>query len=199
MQVKANQVLIRAAERRQRAFVVIEDLKLVERWSHVGRVVLVGGVAYDLVVSLDIDFEVFTSGIPKITDGFRVLAELAEHPQVTKAHFSNDLSAPDQGLYWQLRYVDDVDDEWRIDLWTLAEDHPGPLSAWMVEPMQRAVTDEVRERILVLKEARAEGRTRPVASIDLYRAVIQGGVRTPEELDRFLGPTYSPSLTAWKP
>jgi len=197
--VEVDQVLIRAEERRERALVVIEDLRLVERWSQVGRVVLVGAVAYDLVVSLDIDFEVFTSGIPKITDGFGVLAELAEHPQVTKAHFTNGLSAPDQGLYWQLRYIDDVGDEWRIDLWTLAEDHPGPLSAWMVEPMRRAVTKEVRERILVLKEARAEGRTRPVASIDLYRAVIEGGVRTPEELDRFLGPTYSSSLTAWKP
>jgi hypothetical protein len=178
---------------------VADNLKLVERWSSVGHVVQVGAVAYDLVVTRDIDYEVFTSGEPTISDGFKVLAELAEHPRVTKARFWNALGKPDQGLYWQVRCLDDQGQEWKVDLWTLSDNHPGPCAAWIVEPMKQALTNELRLAILLLKEARAAGLTREVASIDLYRAVIEGGARTPASLDSWLGPNYSPSLTAWRP
>ena len=65
--------------------------------------------------------------------------------------------------------------------------------------MQRALTEESRRTILTLKEARAAGGTIPVTSIDLYRAVLEGGVHTPEQLSAFLGPNYKPSLTPWTP
>jgi hypothetical protein len=189
----------RADERREKALALIEDLELVRRWSEVGRVELVGAVVYDLVVSADIDMEVFTHGTPRIRDGFRVLAELAEHPRVTKARFRNALGSADQGLYWQLRCRDDEGDEWKVDIWTLDEDHPGPLSTSLVEPMRAAVGVEQRTHILTLKEARIAGAMRGVASIDIYRAVLDGGVTTPEELQSFLGPDYTPSLTPWLP
>jgi hypothetical protein len=114
---------------------------------------------YDLVVSRDLDYEVFTSGTPSIAAGFRVLAELAEHPRVRTARFRNALDTPDQGLYWQLRCTDDLDQEWKVDLWALATDHPGPLSASLVEPMRQTLNDELRSAVL-LKEARAAGSTR---------------------------------------
>jgi hypothetical protein len=57
-------------------------------------------------------------------------------------------------------------------LWALAADRPGPLSALLVEPMRRALNDERRTAILLLKEARAAGAVSAIASIDLYRAVL---------------------------
>jgi hypothetical protein len=194
-----DNVVARADRRREKALDVMADLELVRRWSEVGRVELVGAVAYGLVVSPDIDMEVFTPGTPQIRDGFRVLAELAEHPRVTRARFTNALSAADQGLYWQLRYCDDEGDEWKVDIWTLAQDHPGPLSTSLVGAMRSAVRSDERRRILALKEARAAGAARGVASIDIYRAVLDGGVTTPAELEAFLGPDYTPSLTPWLP
>lgn len=192
-------VLIRAEERRHVALSLVDELGLFERWAAVGRVELVGAVAHGLVVSRDIDFEVFTSGEPTIGSGFAVLASLAEHPRVRKVQFTNALRTPDRGLYWQLRCATADGEDWKVDLWTLAEDHPGPLAAWIVEPMQRALTDASRRAILTLKEARADGATVPVTSIDLYRAVLDGGVQTAEELSDFLGPDYTPSLTPWTP
>lgn len=194
-----HDLLERARARRQQALDLAADLELVERWSRVGQVRQVGAVAYDLVVSRDLDYEVFTDGTPSVAAGFRVLAELAEHPRVTGARFRNALHSPDQGLYWQLRCTGDDTREWKVDLWTLAADHPGPLSAWLVEPMRQALNDERRKAILLLKEARSAGAVRAVASIDLYRAVIDGGARTPEELERYLGPDYEPTLTGWAP
>ena len=199
MRVVDDDVLHRADLRRRTALTLIEDLELVPRWSQVGRVVLVGAVAYDLVVSPDIDIEVFTRGTPKVRDGFRVLAALAEHPRVTKARFTNALGSVDQGLYWQLRCRDDEGELWKVDLWTLDEEHAGPLSALLVEPMRSAVDDAIRRRILTLKESRAASETAAIASIDIYRTVLDGGVVTPAELELFLGPDYSPRLTSWLP
>ena len=194
-----DDVIGRADRRRAKALGVIDDLELVRRWSAVGRVELVGAVAYDLVVSPDIDMEVFTDGTPRVRDGFRVLAELAEHPSVTRARFTNALSTADQGLYWQVGCRDDEGEEWKVDIWTLARDHPGPLSTSLVAAMRSAVRTEERQRILALEEARAAGAARGVASIDIYRAVLDGGVTTPDELEAFLGPDYAPSLNPWLP
>jgi len=191
--------LHRAAERRRDALAVMEDLGLIEHWSRAGRVVVVGAVAYDLVVSPDVDLEVFTDGVPGIDAGFVVAAQLAEHPRITKVRFTNALRSADQGLYWQLRYHSDDETEWKIDVWMLADDHPGPLSTSMIEPMRRALTAESRRRILQLKEARARGEIMDIASIDIYRAVLEGGVSTAAELGVFLGRDYTPALTPWLP
>ena len=136
-----DDVLTRAEERRHSALSLVDELDLRERWAAVGRVELVGAVAHGLVVSRDIDFEVFTRGEPTVAAGFSVLAHLAEHPRVTKVQFTNALRTPDQGLYWQVRCVAADGADWKVDLWTLAEEHPGPLATWIVEPMQQALTD----------------------------------------------------------
>lgn len=191
--------LVRAAARRRDALRVMEDLALVRRWSAAGQVAVVGAVSYDLVVDADIDLEVFTDGAPNVSDGFAVAAGLAEHPQIRKVRFTNALAAEDQGLYWQFRYQSDDATDWKIDVWTLASDHPGPLSAWMVEPMRLGLTRNARRMILKLKEARSRGEIDGVASIDIYRAVLDGRVDSVDGLRRFLGPGYKPMLTPWLP
>ena len=192
-------VLRRAAARRHRALQIAGVLDLTARWSVVGDVVSVGAVAYDLVVSPDLDYEVFTSAAPTIRAGFRVLADLAELPSVTTTHFRNALDTPDRGLYWQVRYRNQDGRDWKIDVWTLARDHPGPCAAWIVEPMRQALDDETRAAILELKEIRAAGQAPYVASIDIYRAVIDDGVRTADDLLAWMGSNYTPTLTPWRP
>ena len=60
MRVVDDALLDRARRRRSAALELVDDLELITRRSQIGRVVLVGAVAYDLVVSPDIDIEVFT-------------------------------------------------------------------------------------------------------------------------------------------
>ena len=199
MRVVDESLLDRERRRRSTAHELVDDLELFARWSQIGRVVLVGAVAYELVVSPDIDIEVFTHGTPQIRDTFRVLAELAEHPRVTKVRFTNALSSIDQGLYSQVRCHDDNGQEWKVDVWALDESHPGPLSSALIAPMREALDDDARLRILDLKESRAAGVCASCASIDIYRAVIDGGVVSPSELDAFLGPDYVPRLMPWSP
>jgi len=191
-------VLERAARRRQQAEAILRDLGLLERWARFGRPVLVGAVSFDLAVAPDIDLEVYCPEL-RIEDGFQVLTECSLNPHVTAAQFVNALATPDKALYWQLRYRTDDGTDWKIDMWSAPDDYSLPRGEHFVQPMKDALSDETREAILTLKEARGDGGVPPMLSIDLYRAVLDGGVRTPDQLGEWLQSNPVGVLTAWRP
>ncbi len=154
-------------------------------------------MAYNLVVSLDIDMEIYCPDL-RIEHGFQVISSCALHSNITKAQFSNQLSGRDQGLYWQLRYQHG-DQEWKIDMWSLPENYPLPRSEDLIKPMQMALTPKTRQTILDLKEQRIQDPTFKCSSIDLYRAVLDGGVETVEEVRRWLEHNVTGDLTGWRP
>ncbi|MDX9979175.1 MAG: hypothetical protein RBU25_03910 [Lentisphaeria bacterium] len=155
-------------------------------------------MAYDLVVSPDIDMEIYCPDL-RIEHGFQVLGECALNPRVTKARFSNELNGADKALYWQLRYVYTDGVEWKIDMWSAPVDYGLPRSEELVGPMRAALTLETREAILRLKERRAQDAGLQCPSIDLYRAVLDDGVRTPAELRDWLATHSTGGLSDWKP
>jgi hypothetical protein len=192
-------VLRRAEERRARAQRVIEALDLLRRWSRYGRPELVGSVALGLVVEPDIDMEI-SCGQPRVEDGFAVVSALAREPGVWKVRFSNELEGPDCGLYWQVRYrgpAAQPGEVWKIDMWLLGEGHPGPRGTDLLGPMRRALTPETRAAILRIKEAFL-GRGE-IHGIDVYRAVFDGAVRTPEAFERWIAAHRPLGLTSWRP
>ncbi len=193
MDVMAAQVA-----RQQAAATILQELRLIDRWSAIGRPVIVGATSYGLMVAPDLDFEIFYDGEPPIESGFSILTACALHPSVTKASFTNLLDGPDEGLYWQLRYLHEGE-EWKIDMWTLRHDHPGPLSSWLVEPMQAALTDQTRCTILTIKQALAACPDLRCGSIHVYRAVLDDGVTNLEEFQAWHSGHDTDSLTSWVP
>lgn len=191
-------LLMRAARRLQTAEHILAELQLLEKWRPFGTPLLVGAVAYGLVVAPDIDLEIFCD-TPRIEDGFEVLRACALHPRVCKARFSNDLAGPNLGLYWQLRYRHEDGQEWKIDMWSMRGEHPGPLSSDLVEPMKRALNDETRAAILEIKEELLREPEAGCGSIHIYRAVLAGGVRTPAEFRKWLERNPPSGLLAWRP
>ena len=191
-------LLERATQRRQIALHILKELSLLDRWSAFGRPVLVGAVAYDLVVSPDIDCEIYCPEL-RIEDGFRVLSACAQHPSVTQAYFSNHLSGPDKALYWRLHYRDTNDEIWKIDMWSAHEDYDLPRSEHLVEPLRRVLTPATRAIILTLKERRQINPVLDCPSINLYRAVLEDGVRTEEELQQWIRAHPHSGLSLWRP
>lgn len=187
----------RAEERFVQSMAILDDLRLVERWSLVGTPCTVGAMAYGLQVAPDIDLEIFCHR-PTVQAGFSVLAEVAPHPRVRKARFANELDGPDKGLYFQLRYRHPSGEEWKLDMWLVAHNHPGPLSRDLVTPMRRALTDETREVILAIKEQVWAGNL-GYNAIDIYRAVLEGGARSLPEFLAWHERTGPSGLTAWRP
>ena len=193
-----DDVIEQCNQRLHTAYTILADLKLFNRWQAFGTPVLVGAVAYELAVAPDIDMEIYCDE-PRIEDGFSILRECALHPSVRKAHFDNHLNEPDEGLYWRLIYRASDGIEWKIDMWALRRDHPGPCAAQLVEPLRKALTMERRRAILELKMQMQTGKIARRPSIDIYRAVIDGDVRTYEQLETWLAQHPRPFLTFWQP
>jgi hypothetical protein len=190
--------LQRANDRLLIAHQILAELQLVERWAAFGDPILVGAAAYGLVVAPDIDLEIYCTE-PRIEDGFEVLRACALHSRVQKARFSNRMNGPDMGYYWQLRYQHENGQEWKIDMWSMQNDHPGSTSAALVEPMLQVLTEETRRIILEIKENLLLDPTNQCRSIHVYRAVLDEGIRDPESLKSWIKHHPTTGLMDWKP
>ena len=82
-----DELFRKAKEKTERAFEVIEELNLFDRWSRCGRPSLVGSVTFGLVVARDIDLDIISKE-PKIEQGFEVASELAVLPGVLKVRYT---------------------------------------------------------------------------------------------------------------
>lgn len=191
-------VLERSKQRRQKAEAILRELDLFNKWRQFGRPVLVGALSFDLAVAPDIDMEIYCPDL-KIEHGFHVFSECALNPRVISTQFVNHLNTPDKALYWQMHYRDDEGVDWKFDMWTAPEDYELPRGEHFVRPMVNALTPETRESILTLKEARAAGELPVFFSIDVYRAVIEGGVRTIDDWREWQKTHETGVLTDWKP
>lgn len=191
-------VVEQSRHRTRQAHEILARLQLFERWQVFGTPVLVGALAYELAMARDIDIEIYCDE-PRIEDGFAVLGECALHPNISTARFGNHLADADEGLYWRLGYRADDGTEWKIDMWSLRCDHPGPRSADLIDPLRAALTPETRRTILELKALIQAGSVPHRPSIDIYRAVIDGGVRSSTELSPWLEAHPHDGLIFWKP
>jgi hypothetical protein len=189
----------KAAQRLRTAMHILADLKLLERWEAYGEPILVGALAYGLLVRPDIDMEIYCHQ-PRVADGFAVMQACAQNPHVRRARFANELEGPDQGLYFQLRYRHECGELWKIDMWMVSHEHPGPCAADLVEPMKRALTDETRRAILEIKEGLLqEEPDLASASLHIYRAVLDDGVRDLPAFMEWRRKNATAGLLDWRP
>lgn len=107
---------LRARARRDEAHQVLEELRLLERWSTYGEPVVVGSVALDVVVRRDIDLEILCDQ-PSIADGFALMSALAVLPGVRGIRYRDSRDERGQGLYWKLDYEPAADRPWTVDMW----------------------------------------------------------------------------------
>ncbi len=189
----------RADSLQAKASQIIEVLGLVRRWSRVGRVAMVGSSQFGLMASTNLDFEIYVER-PDIAVGFEVIRAIAQTPGVRQVLYLNVLDTTDPGLYWRVDYADSEGTLWDIDQWLVPNDHPhAGVAERLVESMRQALTNETRRIILAIKAARPE--LLKCRGIDVYKAVLRDGVKTPDEFARWLS-VHPPSLEmieTWHP
>lgn len=190
--------LERSEVMKRQAEAILGELRLVERWSRYGRVSLVGALSFDLILTPDIDLEIYCPAV-NITDGMTVLSECAADAHVVGALYQNELDGPDKAVYWRLTYLAADGVRWKIDMWSAPADYDLPRGEDFVAPMRRALTPATRRTILELKAAREKGELPGFLSIDLYRAVLQDKVRTASEFIQWLETHPAGVLSDWKP
>ncbi|GAB2713446.1 hypothetical protein [Kitasatospora kifunensis] len=179
-------------ELQSEASAVNDDLGLSESLGRLGDPVRVGSAALGLMVRRDLDITVVCPRLDATAHESVVGlgARLALHERVRQVRFRNDTGAwntdpayPD-GLYLGLGYRSPQGHTWSLDIWFVDEPERQPdLSHLRTLPAR--LTSEAREAILRIKHAWAEHSEygRSVRSWDIYRSVLDDGVRTVAEFD----------------
>lgn len=169
------------------------DLALDELLGALGTPVRVGSSALGLMVWRDLDVTVVC---PTLNAGAvaALVPRLASHPRVREVSFRNDTGVwnrepelyPD-GLYVGLRYRSKAGHDWKADIWFVDAPDRQPDLAHLRTIAPR-LHDEARDAILTIKERwhRKPDYGRIVFSYDIYMAVLDKGVRTPEAFERWL-------------
>ena len=169
---------------------ILADLDVFALLHDVGVATQVGSSALGLMVARDIDI---TTLCPSLDPGpvFDFGRRLARHPRVRRLTFRKDTGRwnthpvyPD-GIYWLVEYVADPDVAWTLDLWFLLEGTT-QFDLEHVKTLPGRLTPETRAAILRIKEAVYADTSRPRGpSYAIYEAVLDHGIRTPEEYQRY--------------
>lgn len=188
-------LLQRQNVRQEKARAVMNSLQPLKRWETFGQPRLCGAMPCGLLVAPDIDIEIY--GDLRVDSGFSLMSEWARDPAVDRILFINAVGETDAGLGWELRFrLGGV--PWRVQMWLLPADYEGPRSADLVEPMLAALRSESRCSILRIKEGLLARKTE-YRSIDVYRSVLDFGVKDVEEYDEWCQSYSSTGLLGWSP
>ncbi len=187
----ATELLARQAALQLQADDVIADLDLVRLLVPFGRVAPVGSVATGLMTWRDIDIHVLCD-VP-LLDPPRIhaaLNPLASHPSVKRLNFHKHsgpfrTSGLPDGLYYSIYYFEGgtgAGERWKVDCWFVPSAAPRPEFA-LIDHMRRELTDETRLAILWIKDTwhSLPAYRDTVSSVDIYTAVLNHGIRTPDE------------------
>ena len=170
---------------------VREGLGLDDLLNSLGTPHLVGSAAMDLMVWHDLDLTVEVD--KQIEKLYRSGTELSKHPNIRQITLRDDTGKwnvepekyPD-GVYWGIDYRDE-NLKWKIDIWFVEEIERQPDINNLKDFMPR-LTPETREAILNIKRAWFDKPQygNKVTSYLIYDAVLNEGVFTVEEFDKFL-------------
>ncbi|HEU5422592.1 MAG TPA: hypothetical protein VFU72_03545 [Nitrolancea sp.] len=188
----AARLLARQQALTREASQVIERLQLRELLARAGEPFQIGSSRYGLMVWRDLDFSILCAGSAAEAIA-SVIAALVANPLVRRLDYLDETGprSPsglpgDQRHYVVLRAEPIAGQEWKIDLsFWIAEGQRGELEH--PSHMAERLTEETRLRILHLKDRwhRLPGYPDIVSASDIYDAVLEHGVRTPDELARY--------------
>lgn len=195
-----DQILQLAAENRQRALRLIEELQLFEAWRTAGATPHpVGSLRSGLLMKhLDIDLHIYSPAPLRIEESFAAVARIARHPGVRAVEYANRLDAEDNCLEWHVQYADKQGALWQIDMIHLPEGSP-----WegyferVADRIAAVLTDETRRAILQLKYETPD--TEQIPGIAYCMAVLRDGVRTYGEFSAWRERHPLTGIIAWMP
>ena len=195
----ANDIFTTAAAYQKRAHEVIEETNIREIWSSIGATInLVGSLRMGLLIKRrDIDFHIYTNPF-SLSDSFSAVSRLAQNPRVKSVNYANLLEAEDRCIEWHAFYEDSRGDSWQIDMIHILHDsqYVGYFEQ-VAECIVAALTPQTREAILTIKNAIP--LEEHVMGIEVYRAVLEGGIRDPESFHQWRKQRPQKGIVTWCP
>jgi hypothetical protein len=158
---------------------IIEELDLLRLLSAYGEARIVGSVALDLIVKLDIDIHLLVDNPDVLEAVNRISNSLLTYENVPEVRITK---IPGHGIKVGVDRYPSGSGDWSIDI--LVTNDPNSTAFDSVERLRASLTPEQRETILALKRHYyAEGRLRDGMSHRIYTAVVERGVRTIDEFE----------------
>ena len=189
----------RAAEQIRRAQTILAALRLPERWQRIGvEVQPVGSMRMELLAKhRDLDFHLYSDVVDVAAD-FAVMGELATLPGIRRVQFGNALDTEEACVEWHAGYEDERGELWQLDLIHIRRgSRYDSYFERVADRIAAVLTDEQRETILRLKFETPDAEQ--IAGIAYYRAVIEGGVRTLDELSAWRQTHPATGIVEWMP
>jgi len=163
---------------------IIQELRLLDLLSQHGEVRVVGSVALDLIVKLDIDIHVLiaeeTGLLNAVDPTYHQLLDFQQVREVRITDYRNQ-----NAVKIGIDVYPGASGDWSIDIWIT--DKVEETAFEYVENLKRAIRPEHRDAILCIKGYYdRRGQLRDGISVLIYEAVVDNDVRTVEEFKQFL-------------
>ena len=163
---------------------IIEELRLLEILGQYGKVRVVGSVALDLIVKLDIDIHLLIaaeSDLLGVVDS--VYHKLLDCQRVREVRITD--YREQNAIKIGIDTYPDASGNWSIDIWITSD--PAETAFEYVDRLKQAIRPEHREAILCIKSYyNKRDQLRDGISVRIYEAVIYNNIRTIEEFKQFL-------------
>jgi hypothetical protein len=117
---------------------------------------------------------------PNPKSGFKIISEIVQTAGVKRINYVNQMEDEiDPGLYYCIQYIDKSNLMWSIDSWLISTNHPfAHHPEKFTNTMNKKLNDEVRLKILRIKNDVYENAETKIRSIDLYKAILRDGIET---------------------
>jgi len=168
---------------KREAEAIVAELGLLDVTGRYGRAEVVGSVALDLIVKLDIDIHLLVDSPDLLAMTDRVYHALLDHPRICEVRIT-DYRA-EGGVKIGIDAHPAPSGVWSIDIWIT--DRVETTAFAYVRRLLQRLTPEHRAAILAIKRAyHARGELRDGISRRVYDAVVDKGVRSEDEFRRYL-------------
>ncbi|MGC4108200.1 MAG: hypothetical protein QM753_17890 [Thermomicrobiales bacterium] len=188
--LSADELMVRQAWLQAQVREVVAQRHLLAISSLAGHAEIVGSYAMGLMVWPDIDITVTNLGKPDLDVALqlvrRFMNDAGAHRVNIADHRDGSHPAFPPGIYLGPDIVHDGI-AWQVDVW-LVDPESGRERGEQTARYMAHLTDTQRRSILAIKQVAAASDVyhRGVSSVDIYSAVLEAGVATPEEFVAWL-------------
>ncbi|MGF7016048.1 hypothetical protein [Ornithinibacillus bavariensis] len=190
--IKQEELLARQLQLQTEADAIVEEMRLDQLLAEAGTPVKVGSAALGLMAWRDLDITVVCSTL-NIATVSRIASQLMSNPQVRDLKFINDTGnwntdpAYPDGYFLGITYQSNIGKKWELDIWFVDKPEEQP-DLQHIRTLPEQLTPAAIVSILSIKTVWA---TRPdygkrVTSFDIYNAVLDNNVHTPDEFKKWL-------------
>ena len=194
-----DSILNQAEKIQKQAWNIIDKTNVIHIWENIGaQINVIGSLKTGLMINhRDIDFHIYSTPF-NLVDSFSAVAKLAENPGIRHICYANLLDEEDQCLEWHATYLDELNQEWTLDMIHLHENSPfvGYFEK-VSDGILCKLTPSNKQTILSIKYETAKIGKFP--AIKIYQAVLQQNITTTNDFLGWFSTQKENEIEQWMP